>query len=273
MSAPQSKAQKVNAFTKRSAGGNPAGVVLRAETLSKTQRQALATAAGYSETVFVEGRGNDLKLEYFTPARQIDICGHATVGAFSLLRDRRLISLGNHSFRSVIGTHRVMVTKDSVGLWQKGIYDKLLGTRATTQTIAQSLETQPRAFASPLRLANNGSPFLLVEVADRASLKMLRPNLEQVRALSERLNIVGYYVYFKNSKGQVEARMFAPHYGIAEESATGMAAGALALSLYRRTGQKHFEILQGHLMPIPSPSKLEAEVFGPHEVLVSGQAV
>lgn len=69
--------------------GNPAGVLLDADGLGEAAMQAIAHAVGFNETAFVLPSARaDLRLRYFTPGHEVDLCGHATVGTFVLLHQR-----------------------------------------------------------------------------------------------------------------------------------------------------------------------------------------
>lgn len=269
----RTKVVKIAAFTKDAQGGNSAGLVWPAAQFNASQRQAIATEVGYSETAFVERNPKgELRIEYFTPNRQIDICGHATVAAFSYLRDLGEVISGLHEFESVIGKHQVEVKPKTVGLWQEQLLHLEVSNQRVLTEIQSSLGIKPSDIIGPLKIASNGSPFLLVELSSLSSLKGIVPNQDQIFRLSEELRLVGYYLYVKASETEIDARMFAPLYGIEEESATGMAAGALALSLSRESDQKALLIRQGHLMPNPSVALLYTEVFDDKRVLVSGEA-
>ena len=76
----------VDAFTSEPFGGNPAGVVLLdGDFPSDRLMQQIAAEFRYSETVFVQQQGcNEFTMRYFTPAGEVDLCGHATVAAFGL---------------------------------------------------------------------------------------------------------------------------------------------------------------------------------------------
>ena len=75
-----------DAFAPRPGMGNPAGVVLDAAGLSDATMQAIARAVGFNETAFVlPSTRADLRLRYFTPGHEVDLCGHATVGSFVAL--------------------------------------------------------------------------------------------------------------------------------------------------------------------------------------------
>jgi PhzF family phenazine biosynthesis protein len=69
--------------------GNPAGVLLDADGIADAELQAIARAVGFNETAFVlPSRRADLRLRYFTPGHEVDLCGHATVATFVLLHQR-----------------------------------------------------------------------------------------------------------------------------------------------------------------------------------------
>jgi PhzF family phenazine biosynthesis protein len=86
----------INAFSIDNTGGNPAGVVWNADALSSAARQQLATQLGFPETAFVSAaRWADIKLDFFTPEKQIPHCGHATIAVFSYLRQKGFLFLRN----------------------------------------------------------------------------------------------------------------------------------------------------------------------------------
>ena len=77
----------VYAFTEGGGGGNPAGVVVDADGLGPAARLRIAARVGLSETAFVSASATEtVRLEFFTPTRQIAHCGHATIATFALLR-------------------------------------------------------------------------------------------------------------------------------------------------------------------------------------------
>src|SRR5258708_25534583 len=92
-----------DAFAPRPGMGNPAGVVLDAGDLSDAVMQAIARAVGFNETAFVlPSTIADLRLRYFTPGHEVDLCCHATVGSFVALHQHgRLPSVGFPRRRTV----------------------------------------------------------------------------------------------------------------------------------------------------------------------------
>jgi len=113
------------------------------------------------------------------------------------------------------------------------------------------------ALVSPPVVARHDVGFLIVPVNNAEALAALAPDMEKIAAVSEQLDVVGYYVFAPGSGGvDATVRMFAPAFGIPEESATGMAAGLLTAYLYDQGGKKQeaFVIEQGLFMIPASPS-------------------
>lgn len=78
-------AYKINAFAKTNEGGNPAGIVLNADVLSENDMKKIAGILGLSETAFViKSDVADYRVRFFTPSEEVDLCGHATIGTFSI---------------------------------------------------------------------------------------------------------------------------------------------------------------------------------------------
>ena len=84
----------VDAFTREAFGGNPAGVVsLEGGFPSDRLMQQVAAELRYSETAFVQQNGPaEFTVRYFTPAGEVDLCGHATIASFGVLWQHGLIS-------------------------------------------------------------------------------------------------------------------------------------------------------------------------------------
>ncbi|HAT31477.1 MAG TPA: PhzF family phenazine biosynthesis protein [Janthinobacterium sp.] len=257
----------VNAFVDGSEGGNPAGVVLHADSLSAQQKLALARKIGLSETAFVSrSERAAFKLEFFTPSCQIAHCGHATVAAFSLLRARGLIGDGPTSKETIDGLRAIEVEAGMVFMEQRAPRYAELAPAALPQVLA-SLGVDAAALAADVApcVVDTGNPFLLLALLDQAALLALRPDFAAIAAACEAADCVGYYVFSRDPgapQSQAVARMFAPRYGIDEEAATGTAAGPLACLLHARAGQTRtlMRIEQGRLMAAPSPSILNVRL-------------
>jgi PhzF family phenazine biosynthesis protein len=130
--------QIVNAFIDGDSGGNPAGVVVDANMLTSAQKLAVAQQVGLSETAFVSAsNAAAIKLEFFTPTRQIAHCGHATFATFSLLRQLGVISDGPSSKETIDGNRDILLKGDMAFMEQRAPrYSQLvLGSVACTRAI------------------------------------------------------------------------------------------------------------------------------------------
>lgn len=100
----------VNAFTKDESGGNPAGVVLNADSLNDADKLHIAQVIGYSETAFVSSDAEvDFEVSFFTTTDEVDFCGHATLATFSVLHQKGFITDGQYRQRTKAGVLPVSV--------------------------------------------------------------------------------------------------------------------------------------------------------------------
>ncbi|MBO6812146.1 MULTISPECIES: PhzF family phenazine biosynthesis protein [Marinobacter] len=257
----------VSAFVDGEAGGNPAGVVLNAERFSSEQKQKIAAAVGLSETAFVSpSKSADIKLEFFTPTQQIAHCGHATIATFSFLKQNGLLVRDRSSKETIDGLRSVNMESDSAYMEQTAPRFETLGEddlQATLQSLGLAADDLIEG-AVPM-LVNTGNSFVVIGIRDSKTIKGLKPDFVLIEKLSESLDLIGFYVFSLDGVGDgrdAGTRMFAPRYGILEESATGMAAGPLACYLREQLGmQKHeFTIEQGRWMATPSPSVINVRL-------------
>ncbi|PIY70200.1 PhzF family phenazine biosynthesis protein, partial [Candidatus Roizmanbacteria bacterium CG_4_10_14_0_8_um_filter_36_36] len=85
------KVYLLSAFGVSKNGGNPAGVVLNADSLTDNQKKAISKIVNYSETAFISSSDKaDFKVTFFTPKDEVDLCGHATIATYSLLYQKHL---------------------------------------------------------------------------------------------------------------------------------------------------------------------------------------
>ncbi|CAJ0692071.1 MAG: PhzF family phenazine biosynthesis protein [Ralstonia sp.] len=258
--------QIVRSLTDGESGGNPAGVVIDADALDVDQKREVARQVGLSETAFVSKSGiATIKLEFFTPTRQIAHCGHATIATFSLLRKLGRVADGSLSKETIDGCRTVLVDGDVILMQQQPpVYHPIKQESDLAARIARSIGMKLEdiyGMAEPT-VVNTGNSFLIVALPDEYSVAAIRPDQRAIEAISEELDLIGYYLFSTSTRTadrQAGARMFAPRFGIHEESATGTAAGPLACFLYEKMGVKHrvMTIEQGQLMLPPSPSAIK----------------
>lgn len=282
----------VLAFGDRRGTGNPAGVVLEGGALSEEQCLSIAAEVGASETAFmsVDSPGS-ISVRFFTPLKQIPFCGHATIAAFSLARDSGILSEGSYLVNRGPEEFTVEISGDQVFMRQQAYQEFVLDARAVEE-IRERVFRSGLGEPSAMVIGYTGVRFLLVHLPAESLLPTVKVSQEALYRFSEKHELVGLYVFAeknerrglseesgsaqetsRNGEGTggegrrehisepvISARMFAPYYGIEEESATGMAAGPAAHYLINRQYLQatRFTIEQGRHMPKPSPSIIHA---------------
>ncbi|WP_322067159.1 PhzF family phenazine biosynthesis protein [Burkholderia ubonensis] len=249
-----------------STGGNPAGVVIDADELTASQKLRVAQQAALSETAFVsKSNVAAIKLEFFTPRRQIAHCGHVTIATFPLLRQLGRVNDGRSSKETIDGCHDIVIDGNTVMLEQHSpTYRTIASTSPLAVKIAQSIGVSKAQIYSAVgpTVVNTGNCFLMVALPGERAVAAIRPNQQSIESVGEELDLIGYYVFSRTTKvpgRHAGARMFAPRFGIAEESATGTVAGPLACFLFECMGVRDTEmsIEQGSLIQPPSPSIIQ----------------
>ncbi|WP_296058374.1 PhzF family phenazine biosynthesis protein [uncultured Amphritea sp.] len=265
-------AQIVNGFVTNGIGGNPAGVVLDADSLSESEMLRIAANIGLSETAFVSSsKSEGFKLDFFTPNRRIAHCGHATIAAFSYLAELGRVSDGDTTKETVDGPRKISIENGAAYMQQFAPQYRLSKDWEKEGVAMADLLESLGLTESDLDIrirpiwVSTGNSFILVGVKDGATLRDLKPDFDMISAISDKLDLIGYYVFTTDSNAtdkDATTRMFAPRYAIKEESATGMAAGPLACVLYDYLGKKKdtFLLEQGTFMKPASPSLITVKL-------------
>lgn len=284
----------VDAFTDVLFGGNPAGVVLLGDADFPEDEVMRKTAAElrYSETAFIKKTGEkEFNIRYFTPAAEVELCGHATIGSFFALADAGLVSFDSAYINNTLaGRLNIALTKDAVlmdmavpktmgRLTEKEAIHELYGIMGISEENQGEILTGEKAGAVLLpEMVSTGLPDIMLPVRSERDLAAISPDFPALSKLSERYEVVGVHAFTINSgDGAVHCRNFAPLYDIDEEAATGTSNGALTYYLYqngllKEGGDNLF--IQGEAMNRPSKisSRLTAEAAG-ITIQVGGKAV
>ncbi|MFI5730993.1 PhzF family phenazine biosynthesis protein [Kribbella sp. NPDC051587] len=251
----------VRVFPAGPGGGNPAPIVVDADEMSDDEMQAVARSSGH-ESGFVVGtpEGFDLGLRFWVPNHEMEMCGHATVGAVWLLdrlgrlpRDEvRVWTRSGPVTARVSGPsddRLVEVTQDE-GVVEPVQYD---GVAAVLDVLGLSAE---QLAAAPVRNARTSRVKTLVPVSSVEILDGLQPDFSRVEEVCKLIGSTGLYPYaVESAAGQVfRARQFPRSSGYPEDAATGIAAAALCFGLRENgwVGDGPIRVKQGQAMGSPS---------------------
>jgi trans-2,3-dihydro-3-hydroxyanthranilate isomerase len=256
------RVQLVDAFTEEPMGGNPAGVVPDATAMTDDQMAAVAAELGASETAFVQpSESADRRLRYFTPEREVDLCGHATVAALRSLFDRALLGAGGYTVETNVGVLDVDIDRDGT-IWLTQPAPTVEGVDLERGRVAEALGLDEAALSGvgadlPIARASTGLPFLVVPVSYFDGLSAVEPDLDAVERLCEETAVEGLYAFTFDTvaaESTLHGRAFAPLAGIPEDPVTGTASGAVAAYLRNEGALDDADPLvfeQGHFLDRP----------------------
>jgi len=256
----------LSVFADAPGGGNPLPVVTDADAMSDADMQAVARRYGH-ESGFVRsapaGSDHDFDFRFWVPNHEMEMCGHATVGAVWMLD--RLGRLTSDRVRIATRSGRVDARVDGSGT--DAVQVAITQPRGTTDVLD---DTSIDAILDVLGIrADDLGPFPVhnahtsrvktaIPVRDCAVLDGLAPDTTRVEELCERLGSTGLYPYAAaDLADQVfDARQFPKSSGYPEDAATGIAASALAFALLENglvaADERPIRIRQGRAMGRPS---------------------
>lgn len=272
------KVYVMDSFSDRIFGGNQAGVVLADKALEPAVMQQVAAELKHSETAFVWQTEEGNRLRYFTPAGEVDLCGHATVAVFALLRRLGRIEDGTHKALTRAGALEIEVSGETV--WMDMAPPKTLGIlpEESWEELygAYGLTLEDRPADLPPEIVSTGLADIMMPVWDHETLLRAVQNERTVTELSRRFDVTGVHMFCLGEEA-VYCSNFAPLYDIPEECATGTSNGALTYYLYERSlvePERENLFLQGEHMERPSRilSRLTVQ-DGAVRVRIGGQAV
>jgi len=221
---------QVDAFTAEPFAGNPAAVCLLSAPREAAWMQRVAQEMNLSETAFLVPRGVDeFDLRWFTPAVEVDLCGHATLASAHALWESGAIGLDR---TPRVHTRSGVRTAERPGDWIKLVFPATPDEPATAPAgLAEALGVRPRHVGK--------SRFdYLIEIETEAEVRALAPDFGRLRSLPVRGVIVTSRA---TSPGfDFVSRFFAPGSGIDEDPVTGSAHCCLAPFWARRLGKTAF---------------------------------
>lgn len=245
----------VDAFTNQLFGGNPAGLVLLDGDTFPEEQLMLQIAAEfrYSETAFIRRHSEkEFTIRYFTPAAEVELCGHATIASFALLHRKGLAS-GTCLCHTLAGDLQIEAGERVMMQMAK---PRIVATVEDTEALYKALGLKGYRPAMPVQIVYSGLPDFMLPLPDVATLQALEPDMEAISALTKQYDAVSFHVFALSNDGfTAHVRDFAPLYGVPEESATGTANAALTYYL-QQCGclgeEAECTFLQGEAMGRPS---------------------
>ncbi|SHH36778.1 phenazine biosynthesis protein PhzF family [Anaerosphaera aminiphila DSM 21120] len=275
----------VNAFTDRAYNGNATGVILSHGKINDDEMQNIAKDLNQSETVFIKKIDTGLySTRFFTPEREINLCGHATIATFYALCENEYllpIERGIQKIEQLTKCGRIQVELEYNNYKIDSVY-MILNTREvektiTNEEIAKSLNIPLEDIGfkdfdlEPKKIETGGSD-IVIPVKSAEMLKKIKPNYEMIYELSERENVVSFQVFTLESDDKVVQRTFSPSIGVNEEAGSGTSTGATMYYITEHMDKDNKKITSTQGVEINRKSTLTAEMISKDTVRVGGRA-
>lgn len=250
----------VDAFTDVPFTGNPAAVVFVDEAPSDEWMAAVARETGVSDTAFVMREtiaDADFRIRWFTPATEVDLCGHATLAsAHCLLED------------GVGGPIRFASRSGILIVKRLGDGSLAMDFPAWPPTEVDAARAASAALSVPVEWTGQAHEgfFLIALLADERSVRNLAPDLSAIGGL-DFFAIIVTAVAEPGQSHDFVSRLFAPKMGIPEDPVTGSSHSVLGPFWADRLGRSSLVGLQAS----SRPGRVGVEVAG-HRVTITGRA-
>ena len=206
---------QVDAFATEVFAGNPAAVCLLDDWPADGVLQAIAAENNLSETAFLVRKAEGFDLRWFAPAKEVALCGHATLAAAKVLFDLRGWQEEAIRFHT---RQRGVLTVAKNGDWFEMDFPALPAHPvATPPGLAAALGAEPRQVLE-------STDDWLVLLDDEATVRELKPDLAALKKFHCRCIVPTA----RGDEVDFVSRAFAPRYGIPEDPVTGSAHCALA---------------------------------------------
>lgn len=265
----------VDVFTDTPLQGNQLAVFMNAVGLSDERMQSLAREVGFSEVTFVlpPREGGHARVRIFTPEMELPFAGHPVLGtAFALAMPLQLTLVKLETGKGIVP---VLLEREGAKI--------VFGVMAQPVPTVEPFDAADELLAAigtgshaglPVEVYDNGVRHVYVELPEEAAVAALRPDPSRLRAVVGDIGVNCFSV----DGLRVKTRMFGAGMGMAEDAATGSAAGPLAVHLARHGRIEwgdEIVISQGAEMGRPSTlrARAQGDAEGPTQVEVGGSAV
>ena len=244
---------QIDAFASRVFSGNSAAVCPLDKWIDDSIMQAIARENNLSETAFFVKREKHYELRWFTPATEVDLCGHATLAAAFVLFNELKISAKEIVFHTKSGP---LTVEQKGELLEMDFPMKLPIACDVPNDLIKGLGKKPAEVL-------NSEDYLAIFDSE-SKVRNIKPDFERLK----RLDLRGVIVTSPGEKSDFVSRFFAPKLGINEDPVTGSAHCSLAPYWKRRLGKSKL-----HAIQLSSQGgELYCEILD-KRVLISGKAV
>ena len=227
---------QIDSFTKERFKGNPAGVCLVEESLSEDFMQNLATEMNLAETAYVEKRGGKYGLRWFTPAKEVPLCGHATLASAYVLFEEGIHPKSEPIIFQTLSGELIVSAEEDGGLRMDFPRTDPFEYTGSDKQLIQSLFGED--LLEILEVPNE----LVVILKSAENVRSVNPSSDIIAKLA--VNGVMVSGWDESGKYDFVSRYFAPNLGIKEDPVTGFIHTILSPYWSKVKGENQFRCYQ-----------------------------
>lgn len=240
-----------DAFTNKPNMGNPAGIVLEADGLTEEDMQRIAEKVGFNETSFIlSSEVADIRMRYFTPGFEMDLCGHGTVGTIYALRERGLLEeKTNLRIETKAGILPIQIGANENGetfIKMRQAAPQFKDFAGSKEELAHSigLEVTDLDASVPIVYGSTGNWTVIVPIKNLDACERMKPKNEAFPSVLKEIpkaSIHPVCLETYDEQVQMHGRHFSsPYAGTIEDPVTGTASGVMG-AYYERYLKKDFD--------------------------------
>ena len=260
-------------FSLENGGGNPCPVVLNADHLTTDTMQSMTKDFGHESAFVLESSRSDcdIKLRFFVPLHEMEMCIHATIGSITVLVNQDIIKYSPIMVETLVGPVKVEweVKGTNLDVSVEQFSPEFMDETPGKDDLCKALNIEiDEIHEFPIQSVSTSRYKLMIPLKSVETLNHLKPNFEYLWVLCDQFRTTGFYPFAieQNSKNCVQARQFPKRAGYDEDPATGVAASALGAYLAENKcfppiieGWNRYRIIQGVAMG--RPSIIQSEIF------------
>ncbi|MCE5047982.1 PhzF family phenazine biosynthesis isomerase [Staphylococcus equorum] len=232
------KVYHYDAFSKKPNKGNPAGVVLNGDDLTETEMQDLAFKVGFNETAFpIASDRADLRIRYFSPKQEMELCGHATMATiYALKTNGWLENKTELTIETNAGVLPIRITKNEqkeIHITMKQALPQFKKFEGSRYDLAKAIGIEEVDFDDelPIMYGSTGAWTLLIPIKSLDIFNKMEPNNKVFSSILNEIPNASVHPFCLESYYE-EADMHGRHFsstfsGTIEDPVTGTASGVM----------------------------------------------
>lgn len=279
------KIYKYEAFTDKAGMGNPAGVVFECDDFTEDEMQKAAGKIGFNETVFLlASKEADIKMRYFTPGHEMNLCGHATIAGVKALFEKENKKIKTvETLSGIIDVNMEVQNTGKTFISMKQLPAQFEEFKGDKAKLAEAIGITEKDIDDdlPIMYGSTGIWTLLIPIKKLDIFSKMKPEnkrFPEVLTQKPRASVHPFCLETYDENADMHGRHFSsPFSGTVEDPVTGTASGVMGayyISFIKSLDEKNIAVEQGQ--EIGKSGMIYVKVkkeYGNLNVEIKGEAV